>query len=187
MATKSAKKKSSKSAAARTSRATPKKTSVKTGAVVPFNPMNTMSNFNPATPSFGGAFDSVESAMNNYKNQYEKLTGDASASFQEGIDSCIKSGNTFAKGAEKIMKALAELSQESAERNAEAVKSLMASRTLNEFAEAQNKLAQQNFDETMSAITKISEMTVKLYTEAFEPINGQVTKAMTAAMKQNAA
>ncbi len=125
--------------------------------------------------------------MSNYKEQYEKLTGGTSASAKEAMESCMASGKTFAKGAEKIMKTLAELAQESSQRNAEAMKSLMASRTLNEFAEAQNKLAQQNFEEAMSTATKLSEMTIKLYSEALEPINGQMTKAMTAAMKKNAA
>ncbi len=125
--------------------------------------------------------------MSNYKEQYKKLTGGTSASAKEAMESCMASGKTFAKGAEKIMKTLAELAQESSQRNAEAMKSLMASRTLNEFAEAQNKLAQQNFEEAMSTVTKLSEMTIKLYSEALEPINGQMTKAMTAAMKKNAA
>ncbi len=128
--------------------------------------------------------------MNNFKNQYEKMTGDASASVRESVENLTKSSSTFAKGAEQILKTVATVAQESGQRNAEAVKALMACRTLNEFAEAQNKLAQQNFDEAMSTMTKLSEMTIKLCSEAMEPINGQMTKAMTSAMsaaKKNAA
>lgn len=147
---------------------------------------NFTQNFTPATRDFAG-FDSMESMMNTYKDQYEKMTNDASASAKEAMDSLMASGTTFAKGAEKIMKTLADLAQTSGQRNAEAVKALMATRTLNEYAEAQNKLAQDNFDEAMSAATKLSEMAIKLYSEAIEPINGQMTKAMTSAMKQNAA
>ena len=125
--------------------------------------------------------------MANYKDQYEKLTGDATSSLREGVESCVKSSSTFAKGAEQLIKTLAEVAQESGQRNAEAIKSLMASRTLNEYADAQNKLAQQNFDDAMSTMTKLSEMTIKLYTEAFEPVNAQMTKAMSSVMKKNAA
>lgn len=171
----------------------------KSASVVPFNPLGSalggiaspnFSNFNQSIPSFEGSFETMETTMNNFKDQYEKFTGDASASVREGVDTLSKSSATFAKGAEQILKTIAEVAQESSQRNAEAVKSLMASRTLNEFAEAQNKLAQQNFDEAMSTITKLSEMTIKLCSEAFEPINGQMTKAMTNTMnaaKKNAA
>jgi phasin family protein len=193
MATKTAKNKPSKAARKTTAKDpihTPAKAespAAKRSTVVPFNPLSSLSNFNTSAPNFGGSFDSMESVMTNYKDQYEKMTGGASASVQESMESCMKSYTTFAKGAEKVMKTIAELAQDSAQRNSEAIKSLMASRTLNEFAEAQNKLAQQNFDEAMSAATKISEMTIKLFSEALEPINGQMTKAMTSAMKKNAA
>jgi len=197
MATKTAKKKPSKvaikasrpSASAKLSASanTAKRESpaAKSGSVVPFNPLSSIPNFNTSTPSFGGTFDSMESVMSNYKDQYEKLTGGASASAKEVIEASVKSSQTFAKGAEKILKTLAELAQESSQRNAESMKALMASRTLNEFAEAQNKLAQQNFDEAMSTATKLSEMAIKLYTEAFEPINGQMTKAISGGLRQS--
>lgn len=197
MATKTAKKKPSKATrkapakAAISPAAKAESSAAKKSTVVPFNPLGSMTNFNTATPSFGGSFDSMESMMTNYKDQYEKMaekmTEGAPAAMRESIESCMKSSATFAKGAEQMMKAMAEAAQESAQRNSEAIKALMATRTLNEFAEAQNKLAQENFDETMSAVTKMSEMTIKLLTDAFEPINGQMTKAMTAAMKKNAA
>lgn len=164
-------------------------------SVVPFNPLNGMrssdfSTFNQSIPSLGGSFETMETTMTNLKNQYEKLSEEASCSIRDSVESMSKSTATFAKGAEQILKTLTEAAQGSSQRNAEALKALMATRTLNEFAEAQNKLAQQNFEEAMSTMTKLSEMTIKLCSEALEPINGQMTKAMTSAMnaaKKNAA
>ncbi|HOO50216.1 MAG TPA: phasin family protein, partial [Alphaproteobacteria bacterium] len=63
--------------------------------------------------------------------------------------------------------------------NSAAMKNLMACRTLNEAADAQNKLVQANVDEAMSAATKISEMAIKVCTEACEPLNEQMTKSMS--------
>lgn len=159
----------------------------KTASVVPFNPLSGMTNpdfakFNQSIPSLDGSLKTMETTMNNFKNQYEKLTGDASSSVRESVENISKSSATFAKGAEQIMKTITEAAQGSGQRNAEAVKALFATRTLNEFAEAQNKLAQQNFEDAMSTLTKVSELTIKLYSEALEPINGQMTKAMTSAM-----
>lgn len=156
-----------------------------TASVIPFNPLGSMGQFaeqfTPSTPSFGGA--SMESMMNNYKDQYEKMSGEAASSMRESME-------TITKGTEAMMKTVTEAAQESAQRNAESIKALMASRTINEFAEAQNKLAQKNFDEMMSAVTKMSEMSIKMWTEALEPISSQMTKAMnsaSSAVKKNAA
>jgi phasin family protein len=185
MVEKVAKKKSSKMSSVKAADKEP--SAPKASSVIPFNPLSTISKFNQSTPSFGGSFESMESMMTNYKAQYEKFSGDATDSMRQGIESCVKSSTTFAKGAEQIVKTLTELAQGSSQRNAEAMKALMASRTLNEFAEAQNKIAQQNFEEAMSAATKISEMTIKLCTEAMEPINGQVAKAVKKASSSIAA
>lgn len=197
MVTKTSKKKPSKlSGKASASTAAPaaksESSAAKSASVIPFNPLSTITNstlcnFNPSVPSFGGSFDSMESVMTNYKDQYEKISGDATASVRQGVETLVKSSSTFAKGTEQIVKTLVEVAQESSQRNSQAIKSLLSSRTLNEFAEAQNKLAQQNFDEAMSTATKLSEMTIKLYTEAFEPINSQVTKAAKKATESFAA
>ena len=163
----------------------------KLASVIPFNPLGGMTNpdfakFNQSIPSLGGSFETMENTMNNFKDQCEKMSNEAASSVRESVENISKSSATFAKGTEQILKAIAEAAQDSGQRNAEAVKALMATRTLNEFAEAQNKLAQQNFEEAMSTITKLSEMTIKLCSEAFEPINGQMTKAMTNAMSSAA-
>src|SRR3989338_690014 len=159
----------------------------KLASVVALNPLSAMTNpdfakFNKSIPSLGGSFETMETTMTNFKNQYEKISSEATSSVRESVENLSKSSATFAKGAEQILKTIAEAAQGSSQRNTEAVKALMATRTLNEFAEAQNKLAQQNFEEAMSTMTKLSEMTIKLCSEAFEPINGQMTKAMTSAM-----
>jgi phasin family protein len=163
-------------------------------SIIPFNPLEGMTktnfaNFNQSIPSFGG-LETMETTMNSFKEQVEKMSGGASESAREGIESLSKSGATFSKGAEQMMKTLAEVVQESSQRNAEAMKKMMACRTLNEFTDAQNKMAQQNFDDMMSTMTKMSEMTIKLCKEAMEPMNAQMTKAMNSAMsaaKKNAA
>lgn len=170
----------------------------KTASVIPFGPLSGMtntdfSNFNQSLPAFSGTFESMETTMNNFKSQYEKMTCDASSSMRESVECMTKSTSSLTKGAEQMMKTIMQVAQESSQRNAEAMKAMMACRTMNEFAEAQNKMAQQNFDDAMSTMTKLSEMTIKLCTEALEPINGQMTKAMSgamasaSAMKKNAA
>lgn len=120
----------------------------------------------------------MEKTMTQSTQQFEKLTQDANAFSRDGVEAFIKSGTIFAKGFEDLMKATASLAKNNAEKQAQLMKAAMSAKTVNEWAEIQNKMTQANFDEFMSSATKISEMGVKLLTEASEPINEQMTKSM---------
>lgn len=121
---------------------------------------------------------SMENVMTQAKAQYEKLTNEAASSSKEGLEAFVKSTNIWMKGSEDLFKTYMSLAQDSAAKNSEALKTLLACKNLNELAEAQNKLAQESFDGFMAGATKISELSVKLATEALEPINDQVSKTI---------
>lgn len=125
--------------------------------------------------------------MSTSKNQYEKISADASAVSRQGVEAIMKSCNVMAKGVEQMLKACAEMAQESAERNGQAFKTLLAAKTLHELTEIQNRIAQENFDEAMTASTKLSELAIKISTEIFEPINDQVSKSIKKASEAMAA
>lgn len=119
--------------------------------------------------------------------QFDQLAQEATEAGREGFEAFVKSGTIFAKGFEDLIKTAANLSQDAAEKQAEFAKQLMSSKTLNEFAETQNKIAQANFDQFMSGATKLSEMSVKVLSEGSEPINAQLNKTMQKANKAMAA
>lgn len=129
----------------------------------------------------------METLMQNTPFQFDKITQDASAMGQAQMEAAIKSSTTLFKGMEDIMKTCMEIAQEGAEKNAAAVQKIMACKTLNEYTEAQNKLAQENFDKFMTGATKISEMSVRVCTEAMEPMNDQINKSIKQAAKAAAA
>lgn len=128
-------------------------------------------NFKPNTPS-------MEKLMTQSKNQMEKLAQDAASFGRDGIEACIKSSSLWMKGYEDIVRTAMSLAQSSAEKQGKFVKEALASKTLNEWAEVQNKIAQTNFDDFMSGATKISELSVKVLSEASEPVNAQASKAV---------
>lgn len=154
--------------------------------------------FTPSASSLGlgsGSFDSVfksgeaffnfkptshsmEKMMSQSKVQMEKLTQDAQSMSKETMEACIKSSNLWLKGCEELVRTAMSLAQSSAEKQTKLVKEALSSKTLNEFTEAQNKIAQHNFDDFMSGATKISEQYVKVLTACSEPVNAQVTKAV---------
>lgn len=123
-------------------------------------------------------FKSMEKAMTQSKAQYEKLTNDAASAGKENVEAILKSTNIWMKGTEDLFKTYMNLAQDTAAKNSEAFKTLLACKNLNELTEVQNKLAQESFDGFMAGATKISELSVKLATDALEPINDQVSKSI---------
>jgi phasin family protein len=112
------------------------------------------------------------------KPDFEKLASDSAAFGKEQMDAYTKAAKALAKGGEELFRTYVALSQETAEKNAAALKALMGCKTLNELTEAQSKLAQESLEGAISNVTKLSELSVRIATESFEPINAQVTKAM---------
>jgi phasin family protein len=133
------------------------------------------------------SYAKMEDFMTKGKTQFDKLAQDATSHSKEHMEAVMKSGNIFAKGFEDIMKSWVSLTQDATEKNTEAFKTLMGCKTLNELAEVQNKLAQEGFDDFMAGATKLSEMSAKLASEAFEPLNDQVSKAIRKASESMAA
>lgn len=143
---------------------------------------------NPFNGAFNGSPDkSVEKLMTQSKNQFEKMSQEAGEISRESMDAFIKSGSIFMKGFEDIVRTATAIAQSSAEKQAEFVKEALSTKTLNEWTEVQNKAAQANFDDFMSGATQLSELSVKLMTEATEPLNEQATKAIKKASESMAA
>lgn len=143
----------------------------------------------PFTANFGtGGFEkllalptntnTMESMMSKSKMNMDKMTQDAASYGRDQMEVFMKCSSIFAKRFEEIMRTSMSLAQDAAERQSQYMKDAMSSKTINEWAEAQNKIAQANFDDFMAGATKISEMSVKMMSEATEPLNEQMTKAM---------
>jgi phasin family protein len=131
--------------------------------------------------------EAMEKIMSQSKSQMDKMAQEASAFGKEGFEAFIQSSTIFAKGFEELARTAIALSQSAAEKQAQFLNQALSSKTLNEFAETQNKIAQANLDDMMSAATKLSEMSVKLISEASEPINEQMGKGIRKATESMAA
>lgn len=120
----------------------------------------------------------METIMKQSPVQFDQLAQDIAEASREGVEAFVKSGAVFASNLEKIMRTAAELMQNSAEKQSQYFKDAMSSKTLNEWAEMQNRIAQKNFDDFMEGSTRLSEMGVKMLSEASEPLNAQAGKVM---------
>lgn len=120
----------------------------------------------------------METIMTKTKEKLEQFASDATSFGKEQSEALTASGTIWAKGCEEIIQTYTALVQSSAERNATAFKTLLGSKTLQELTEAQNRIAQQNLDDFLGSVTKLSEISVRVASAAFEPINDQVTKSV---------
>jgi|GEM_PF-1559306 len=127
-------------------------------------------------------FKTMEDIMTNGKAPFDKMSQDATKMYQESQEALAESGRVYAKHVESITQFMTNLTQESVEKNTEAFKSLYGCKTLHDFTEAQSKLVQQNFDDFMASATKLSELSIKLATEACEPLNDQFSKTIQKSM-----
>ncbi|MFA5593105.1 MAG: phasin family protein [Micavibrio sp.] len=129
----------------------------------------------------------METPMMQGNKQFEKLAQDATALGQEQMDAVMKASSIWAKGVEDFMQTVVEIAAQAGEKSQEATKAIMSCKTLNEFTDAQTKLAQDSFDGFMTNATKLSEKSVKLCTDALEPINDQLGRAIKKASDTMAA
>ena len=129
----------------------------------------------------------LETDMFKGNKQFDKMTQDAAAMGQEQMDAVSKSTAIFTKGMEDFIKTCMEIAQDAGEKSQSATKTIMACKTLNEFTDAQTRLAQASFDDFLSNMTKMSEKGVKLCTDVLEPINDQLGKSIKRATTNVAA
>lgn len=120
----------------------------------------------------------LEETMAQNTNQFDKMAKEATAAGRENFEAFTKSYSIFTKGCESLIRTSVEISQTAAEKQASYAKEALSCKTINEFAEIQNKIAQANFDDFMSGFTKLSEISTKLVQESAEPLNEQINKTV---------
>ena len=133
---------------------------------------------------------SVEQALSMSKEQVGKASeaffkgyDDASAMSKESVDAVVKAGEVLTKGSETVGKAYFEFAQASVEASVEAAKAMMGAKTPKDFFDIQSEYARTNFDKFLAESTRLSEMSVKVTNEAFDPLKAQVNGSFEKAFK----
>jgi phasin family protein len=129
----------------------------------------------------------METMMTQGKTKFDKISHEAADLGRDHVEAMIKTGSLFAKGFEEILRTSMSLAQDSAEKQAQFIKQAMSVKTLNEWTDVHNRIAQANFDDFMAGATKISELSVKLLTQSTEPLNNQINKTVQKATQSMAA
>ena len=136
------------------------------------------------------ASETVEQAVQATREQVEKASaaatqgyGDFTAFQKDAFDALVRSSEILARGAEALGKEYFAFAQHTATANSEAAKALLAARSLQEVVDLQSKMVRTNFDKSVDEGGKISEMSLKIASDAFEPLQKQISVAVETAMK----
>ncbi len=123
-------------------------------------------------------FINMETFTMKPNKNFDKIAQDATASAQEQFEALTQVANNCTKNLEQWTKTCMEMTQETTDELASSAKSLLACKTINEYAEAQSKFAQATFEKIMGNATKLSELSIRLANDSLQPLNEQVNKAI---------
>jgi len=127
--------------------------------------------------------DNVEKASQQFHQGYEQL----SSLQKDNIEAMMQSTTIFAKGMETMSKEMFTLGQAAFEANLAAVKQLMGVKTLREAIDLQSEITRKQMDKAMADSGKLTEMSMKVANEAFQPIQTRVNTTIETISKSAAA
>ena len=135
-----------------------------------------------------------EQAMALTKEQVDKASravfqgyDEMNALGKENLDAVVASGTIVAKGMESFSKEVFALAQSSLETSMTAAKQFMGVRSLREAIDLQAEVSRSQFDRLMADGAKLTEMSMKVANEAFQPIQARVNVALEKMLKPAAA
>ncbi len=133
----------------------------------------------------------VENAVDTAKDHFAKAAetqfkaADEVAAFgKSNVEAFIKAGSIFFHGVEELTRSMVGLTQYNVESGMTAAKALITAKTLTEFTDLQNAFAKTTFDKAVSETTHLSELAIRITTDAIEPISARVTATIEQISKQ---
>ncbi len=115
------------------------------------------------------------------KEQVEKTSkamfegyGDISDIGQQNYEAMVKSGTICAKGFETIGQEMMEFTRSSIEGNVSAAKAIMGAKNIKEMVDLQSEFARKSIDQAVAEYSKLTEMSMKLASDAMAPLQARV-------------
>jgi phasin family protein len=125
--------------------------------------------------------DNMERMNTNMMKNIEDMTSMNKDMFEAYVSCCT----TWAKGCETISKSMMGTWQSAAQQYMQCCKSMLTAKTMKEAMDTQSDFVRSQIDTMMAESTKMSELCVKMASEASEPIQSQWT-TMTSKYNQAA-
>lgn len=117
----------------------------------------------------------VERVTKTMMKNFEEMNGTS----KEMMDAYVSYCTTWTKGCEEISKTYMATCQNLAQQWMQCCKSMITAKTMKEAMDTQGDYMRTQFDTVLAEGTKISELCVKLATEASEPVQTQWNQMVT--------
>ena len=99
---------------------------------------------------------------------------EAQAFGKQNVEAFIASASAAQKGMETLSQRTVAFQKQAIENHVAATKSLMTSKSVQEFVEKQNDYAKSSFEAYVAELTSLSELMSGLTKDAFKPLNERV-------------
>ncbi|MFC3711859.1 phasin family protein [Sphingoaurantiacus capsulatus] len=93
------------------------------------------------------------------------------------VEALVQSGKAAAQGFEKLAQGAVAFSKKNLEEGTAVVRTLTAAKTPNEFFAASNEYAKSYFDSLVAEMSRVTETSMKVMGEVFEPISNRAALA----------
>ncbi|MBL8535974.1 MAG: TIGR01841 family phasin [Hyphomonadaceae bacterium] len=124
------------------------------------------------------AFEQVTAASNDaVRENFDRglaALSEASSFGKQNVDAWLASATAAQKGLEAISARTVAFQKQALENHMTAAKSLMTSKSVQEFVEKQNAYAKSSFEAYVAELTGVSELVAGLAKETMQPINERV-------------
>ncbi len=129
------------------------------------------------------AFEQVTAASSEtMKENFDRgvaALSEASAFSKENIEAFMASATAAQKGMETLSARYVAYSKSAMENHMAAAKSLMTSKSVQEFVEKQNEYAKSSFEAYVAEVSSLSDLVAGLTKDAIKPINERMTAVGT--------
>lgn len=127
-----------------------------------------------ATEAFESASSASTEAVRENIDRGLAALSEASAFGKQNIEAWLASATAAQKGLEAISARSVAFQKQSLENGVAAAKSLMTSKSVQEFVEKQNDYAKASFEAYVAELSEVSELVAGVAKEALQPINERV-------------
>jgi phasin family protein len=117
---------------------------------------------------------STEAVRENFDRGVAALS-EASAFGKQNVEAWLASAAAAQKGFEALSARTVAFQKQALENHVAATKSLLTSKSVQEFVEKQNEYAKGAFEAYVAEVTEVSELVQGLAKETLQPINERVT------------
>lgn len=136
----------------------------------------------------------MEMKMQPQTEQLEKMNAtlartytDINTSVREALDAALQSATVWNKSCGEFCENMASLLQSSLEQNSKVSQTMMSAKSLHEVMEMQASLMRGNFDNVVSSVGKISQISARTAQQVSEPMTNHINATIRKVMQSSKA